>query len=87
MKTWKRLGETIREIGILVFVFAPLDVMLQASAPYIGRWFVRWSDTWQPAGPEIHFHWFELVFMGLGMALIALGLWIEARADRREEQC
>ncbi len=26
MKTWQRLGETIREIGILVFVFAPLDV-------------------------------------------------------------
>ena len=85
MKTWQRLGETIREIGVLVFVFAPLDVMLQASAPYISRWFVRSSDSWRAAGPEIHFHWFELAALGLGAVLIVSGLWIEARADRGKE--
>jgi hypothetical protein len=85
MKTWQRLGETVREIGVLIFVFAPLDVMLQGSAPYISRWFVRWSDSWPPAEPEIHFHWLELAALGLGAVLIVLGLWIEAIGDGRKE--
>ena len=32
-KTERLVGETIRDIGILVFVFGPLDALFQQPAP------------------------------------------------------
>lgn len=78
------LGESLREIGVLVLVFVPLDMVLeggtQPDSAY-PRWmfWLRWLSTQ---------HWEMLFFAVTGICLVYYGIKIEANAvsEDREEQ-
>jgi hypothetical protein len=39
-KAWELAGESLREIGLLMFVFAPLDTMFKSAYGTKEDWFV-----------------------------------------------
>ncbi len=58
-------GESIRELGVLILVFVPLDVLLE---------YVRREQR-----PDVH-HWLTIIGFGIaGILLMILGVEIERR--------
>jgi len=58
-------GESIREIGVLLLVFVPLDVLVELM-----------HDSQRPSEK----HWLEMiVFALLGLGMIVLGVEMERR--------
>lgn len=72
--TRKLLGESLREVGILVLVFVPLDMVLSNSDQYaypLWMFWLRWMSM-----P----HWIEMFFGSAGVSLIYYGLKVETEA-------
>jgi hypothetical protein len=74
----KLLGESIREVGVLILVFVPLDIWIAPSANSPEPTFPRWLD-WA------HFlsvdHWRILLFGLGGIMVVYYGIKIESRAS------
>lgn len=77
------LGESLREIGVLVLVFVPLDLILGPVSPstkatnYPGWVFwLRWLSI---------DHWVTLFFAFAGAVLIYFGIKIEGKTIREEK--
>jgi hypothetical protein len=75
---WKLLGESIREIGVLILVFVPLDIWItpspRANGPILPHW-LEW------AGYLSADHWRILLFAVGGLTVLHYGIKIEARAS------
>jgi hypothetical protein len=76
------LGESLREIGVLVLVFVPLDMVLREHNfdPFIyPSWifWLRWLSLPQ---------WVELFFGVAGIVLLYYGIKIEAAASLDEAE-
>jgi hypothetical protein len=74
---WKLLGESIREIGVLILVFVPLDIWIAPSPKSNEPTFPGWL-SWA------HFlsvdHWRILLFAVGGLTVLYYGIKIESRA-------
>jgi len=70
------LGESLREIGVLVLVFVPLDMLLRenVSGPVAHSSWMFWL-RWLSMS-----HWVELFFGAAGIFLLYFGIKIEAKA-------
>ena len=78
---WCLLGESLREIGVLVLVFVPLDILLRSRGEAVYKypdWFPRTSYI-APQNLTV------LFFLGLGVAVLYFGILIEARAAEQEK--
>jgi hypothetical protein len=75
------LGESLREIGVLVLVFVPLDMLLRSRGDVIYKYpdWVPGSGYIAPQNMTI------LFFLGLGIAMLYFGIEIEARASEQEK--
>jgi hypothetical protein len=76
------VGESLREIGVLVLVFVPLDMVLgqPISDPFAyPHWifWLRWVSMSQ---------WVELFFGAAGIFLLYYGIKIEAKATEEAEK-
>ncbi|MGH9728365.1 MAG: hypothetical protein ACRD4V_07220 [Candidatus Acidiferrales bacterium] len=72
------LGESLREIGVLVFVFFPLDILLESkayAAIYPQFFWLRWVSMQ---------HWVTIFFAGSGIALLYFGIKIDAKTILEE---
>lgn len=71
------LRESLREIGVLVLVFVPLDMVVEGRAqpdsdyPHWMFW-LRWLSTQ---------HWEMLFFAALGIILLCSGIKTEAESS------
>ncbi len=75
------LGESIREIGVLLLVFVPLDGYLrQSSGPerVIQSRYLQWLNLIGRNNIEI------LLFAGFGIALLMFGIKVERDAELAE---
>jgi hypothetical protein len=75
------LGESIREIGVLLLVFVPLDGYLrESSGPsrMIQSHYLQWLNVIGRSNIEI------LLFAGFGVALLVLGIKVERDAELAE---
>jgi hypothetical protein len=74
---WKLLGESIREIGVLILVFVPLDIWitpsLKTNEPAFPR-FLAWARFLSVD------HWRILLFAVGGLTVLYYGIKIESRA-------
>jgi len=75
------LGESVREIGVLVLVFVPLDVIVGwhgAGALAYPLWmsWMRWLS------PQ---HFVTVFFASSGILLLSLGIAVEAKALSEEK--
>jgi hypothetical protein len=71
-------GESLREIGVLLLVFVPLDGLLrQATQPpiSIGTHYLQWLSVFGKSNIEI------FLFAVAGFFLIMLGIRIEHEAE------
>jgi hypothetical protein len=70
------LGESLREIGVLVLVFVPLDMVLhdRTADQYVYSHSMFWL-RWLPLTL-----WVELFFAVAGITLLYFGIKIEANA-------
>ncbi len=79
---WKLLGESAREIGVLILVFVPLDVWITPPPSTREPNYPTWL-TWA------HFvsvdHWMMLVFTVGGLTMIYFGIKIESRSSLLED--
>jgi hypothetical protein len=76
------LGESLREIGVLVLVFVPLDMVLRENNPDANvnpRW-MFWLQWLSMA------HWIELFFGVAGIFLLYFGIKIETAATLEERE-
>ena len=95
MKTWdtvehrlvnrihrRLLGESLREIGVLVLVFVPLDMVLEGRTqpdsgyPHWMFW-LRWLSAQ---------HWVMLFFAVVGISLLYYGIKTEAESSIEEPE-
>jgi hypothetical protein len=77
----KLLGESLREIGVLVLVFVPLDLILEGK-PQASFTYPHWMFWLGWLSLE---HW-VVVFFGIsGICLLYFGIKIEAKASLEEE--
>jgi hypothetical protein len=78
----KLLGESLREIGVLVFVFVPLDLILEGKpqAPLPHPEWMFWLD-WLSLE-----HWVVVFFAVAGVFLLYFGIKIEAEASEEEDK-
>jgi len=76
------LGESLREIGVLVLVFVPLDMLLRehTSGPSVHPSWMFWL-RWLSMS-----HWVELFFGAAGIFLLYYGIKIEAKATEAEQK-
>jgi hypothetical protein len=76
------LGESLREIGVLVLVFVPLDMLLRENAPdsYLFPPWMFWLRWLSMA------HWVELFFGMAGIFLLYYGIKIETDAILEEQE-
>ena len=76
------LGESLREIGVLVLVFVPLDMVLRerTSEPFVYPPWMFWL-RWLSISA-----WVELFFGAAGTFLLYYGIKIEARAIEEEQK-
>jgi hypothetical protein len=74
------LGESIREIGVLLLVFVPLDGYLRISNPAerIQSRYLQWLNVIGRNNVEIIF------FALFGIVLLALGIKVERDAELAE---
>ena len=75
------LGESLREIGVLLIVFVPLDVSLRdptKSQQMIDSYYLPWLDH---VGKQTVLVYFFAVF---GLILLVLGIKIERDAEVEE---
>jgi hypothetical protein len=74
------LGESLREIGVLVLVFVPLDMVLREHADSFiypsWMFWLRWLSMAQ---------WVELCLGAAGISLLYYGIKIEAKAAEEQE--
>jgi hypothetical protein len=73
----KLLGESVREIGVLVLVFVPLDVLLQAKGLVDVR-YPAWMDgnmDWCPVQDAV-----VISFLLVGVLMLYFGIKIETKA-------
>jgi hypothetical protein len=78
------LGESIREIGVLVLVFVPLDLLLaQGSSGGVMHTQSPWLRWLQWLSPR---NWITLFFAVLGSLLLYLGIRIEGEAILEEKE-
>lgn len=68
------LGESLREIGVLVFVFFPLDILLESKTNVTAYPRIFWLG-WLSMQ-----HWITIFFGVAGIALLYFGIKIEAKA-------
>jgi hypothetical protein len=69
------LGESLRECGVLVLIFAPLDILLEAKGTVIWRQ-LRWGSFCLSS------RYIVLVFVPLiGVFLLHYGIRIEGEAE------
>jgi hypothetical protein len=76
------LGESVREIAVLVFVFVPLNMLLESKGD-LKMLYPRWmSGVGQYLSPQ---HGITIFFALAGIALLHFGIRIEskARAEQR----
>ncbi len=74
------LGESLREIGVLVFVFGALDILLEAKGAISWPIFCAWSYC-------IEGRYIALVFFAVaGIFLLYYGIKIEAEAELALEE-
>jgi hypothetical protein len=71
----KLLGESLREIGVLVFVFVPLNMLLESKTNFVLTYPVWLS--WLTLSPD---HLVTLFFATAGILLLYYGIKIEAKA-------
>lgn len=74
------LGESLREIGVLVLVFVPLDVLLrevrgQPATPFGVPNYLEWLNVLSRD------NWIALLFALLGVAFLSFGIKIENLAE------
>jgi hypothetical protein len=75
------LGESVREIGVLVLVFVPLDMLLRTKGEAVSKY-----PSWFPGASHIApQNLTVLFFLGLGVVLLYFGIVIEARAAEQEK--
>lgn len=76
----KLLGESIREIGVLVLVFVPLDIVLELhanSVPAYPKW-MAWMHWLSPQ------HFLTVFCAVAGVILLSFGIVIEERASNEQ---
>ncbi len=80
----KLLGESIREIGVLVLVFVPLDMILQSEPQAVQRGAVIQQASLLPPWITMYItqdHFVETFFTILGIILLFFGIKIEGKCD------
>jgi hypothetical protein len=77
----KLLGESVREIGVLVLVFVPLDMLL-GSQGLVPIHYPSWMFWLRVLSPE---HWTIIFFALAGIVLLYFGIKIESAAGAREK--
>lgn len=81
--TWteiRLLGESVREIGVLILVFVPLDVFFEPSPLYKMRY-----PSWVPSSLSVG-HWMLIFFAVAGLLLIYSGIKLEQRGIVGEKE-
>jgi hypothetical protein len=79
---WRLLGESIREIGVLILVFVPLDVWISPSRQSAEPDYPAWMSWMHALSPD---HWRILAFGIGGLIVMYYGIKIEARATAVED--
>lgn len=78
----KLLGESVREIGVLVLVFVPLDIIVElhtGNVPAYPKW-MSWMSWLSPQ------HFLTSFFAVAGIILLSFGIAIEERASKEEKE-
>jgi hypothetical protein len=76
------LGESLREIGVLILVFVPLDMVLRDHAPdlFVYPSWVFWLQ-WLSMS-----QWVEVFFGVAGISLLYYGIKVETNATLEEQK-
>jgi hypothetical protein len=74
---WKLLGESIREIGVLILVFVPLDIWITPSPKNSDPVYPCWLAWAHILSVD---HWRILLFAIGGLTVLYYGIKIESRA-------
>ncbi|MGA8035366.1 MAG: hypothetical protein WA823_06265 [Candidatus Acidiferrales bacterium] len=78
---WRLFGESIREIGVLILVFVPLDIWITPSRQGLEPRYPSWL-TWLH-GLTVD-HWRILIFGIGGLVVLYFGIKIKASATAME---
>jgi hypothetical protein len=78
----KLLGESLREIGVLILVFVPLDTLLESRGDTKANY-----PQWMSVIPHLSAqHFLTLLFALSGLGLLILGIVIEVKASKEEKE-
>jgi hypothetical protein len=77
----KLLGESVREIGVLVLVFVPLDVIVGWNSDRVLS-YPNWMSWMEWLSPQ---HFITVFFALSGIILLTFGIIIEAKASEEEK--